>query len=50
MRLGAPDVRQRLAADGADTVGSTPEHFAAHIKAEVAHGGPVIKSFGAKPE
>jgi tripartite-type tricarboxylate transporter receptor subunit TctC len=48
--ITAPDVTQWLAADGAEPVGSTPEHFAAHIKSEVAHWGPVIKSSGAKPE
>jgi tripartite-type tricarboxylate transporter receptor subunit TctC len=48
--ITAPDVTQRLAADGAEPVGSTPEHFAAHIKSEVARWGPVIKASGAKPE
>lgn len=48
--ITAPDVTRRLAADGAEPVGSTPEHFAAHIKSEVAHWGPLIKSSGAKPE
>lgn len=48
--MKAPEVRQRLAADGAELVGSTPEQFAAHIKTEVAHWGPVIKASGAKAE
>ena len=48
--MKAPEVRQRLAADGAELVGSAPEQFAAHIKTEVAHWGPVIKASGAKAE
>ena len=34
--LKAPDVMQRLAADGSTAVGSTPEQFSAHIKSEIA--------------
>jgi tripartite-type tricarboxylate transporter receptor subunit TctC len=36
--LQAPDVVQRLSADGSDVVGSTPEQFGAYIKAEVRSG------------
>ena len=48
--IQSPDVKQRLAGDGAEPVGSTPEQFAAHIRSEVARWGPVIKASGAKPE
>lgn len=43
-----PDVKKRLAADGAEPVGNSAEEFAAYIKAEVAHWGPVIKASGAQ--
>ncbi|MGH8616230.1 MAG: Bug family tripartite tricarboxylate transporter substrate binding protein [Burkholderiales bacterium] len=48
--LQRPDVRERLAADGADPVGNTPEEFSAHIKSEIARWAPVVKASGAKPE
>ena len=38
-----PDVRERLAADGADPIGSSPEAFAAHIKRELARWARVIE-------
>ena len=38
----APDVRERLAADGADPIGSSPEAFAVHIKRELARWARVI--------
>ncbi|MEA3156749.1 MAG: hypothetical protein QOK44_4338 [Betaproteobacteria bacterium] len=38
-----PDVRERLAADGADPVGSSPEEFAAYIKRELARWARVIE-------
>ncbi len=37
------DLRERLAADGAEPVGSTPEEFASHIKRELARWAKVIK-------
>jgi tripartite-type tricarboxylate transporter receptor subunit TctC len=43
-----PDVKKRLAADGAEPVGTSAEEFAAHIKAQVAHWGPVIRASGAQ--
>lgn len=48
--LARPDVKQRLAADGAEPVGNTPEQFAAHIKSEIARWAPVVRASGAKPE
>jgi tripartite-type tricarboxylate transporter receptor subunit TctC len=39
----APDMRERLAADGADPIGSSPAEFGAHIKRELARWSKVIK-------
>ena len=38
-----PDLRERLAADGADPAGSSPEEFAAYIKSELARWAKVVK-------
>ncbi len=48
--LRMPDVRERLAADGSEPVGSTPEEFGAHIKSEIAKWRKVIAEAGIKPE
>jgi len=42
--LKADDVRERLAADGAEVVANTPDEFAAYIKSELAKWGAVIKA------
>jgi tripartite-type tricarboxylate transporter receptor subunit TctC len=41
--LQLPDVKPRLAEQGAEPIGSTPEQFSAHIKAEIAKWAKVIK-------
>lgn len=46
--LGSPAVRERLQAQGAEPVGSTPEQFAAFIRAETAKWSKVVKDSGAK--
>jgi tripartite-type tricarboxylate transporter receptor subunit TctC len=43
-----PDLNQRYAADGAEGVGSTPQQFAAHIKAENDKWGKLIRETGIK--
>jgi len=48
--LAMPDVREFLAAQGAEPVGSTPEQFAAFIKSETAKWGAAVKAAGLKPE
>jgi tripartite-type tricarboxylate transporter receptor subunit TctC len=48
--LRSPDVQSRLAADGSEAVGNTPEQFGAHIKAEVAKWSKVIQEAGIKAE
>jgi len=48
--LALPDVKERLAADGADAVGNRPDEFAAYIRAELAKWGKVVKTGGIKLE
>ena len=44
--LQAPETKERLAAQGADVVSSTPEEFAAFIQTEYEKWGKVIKAAG----
>jgi tripartite-type tricarboxylate transporter receptor subunit TctC len=48
--LRQPDVSKRLAAEGAEPIGSTPEEFAAHIKAEIARVASVVRAAGIRIE
>jgi tripartite-type tricarboxylate transporter receptor subunit TctC len=44
------DVVERLSAQGAEPVGSTPEEFAAYIKSETVKWAKVVRESGAKAE
>jgi len=44
--LRLPDVRERLAADGAEIVASTPEEFSAYIEKEIPKWANVVKASG----
>ena len=46
----APDISEKLAADGGEGVGSTPEQFGQLIATETARWGRVIKEAGITPE
>ena len=46
--LKQPDVVQRLSTDGSTPVGSTPEQFNTHIRAEVAKWKRLVKEAGLK--
>jgi tripartite-type tricarboxylate transporter receptor subunit TctC len=48
--LDAPDVRQRLAADGAEVLASTPEAYAADIAAEETKWSEIVRKAGVKAE
>jgi tripartite-type tricarboxylate transporter receptor subunit TctC len=44
--LNTPAVRERIAREGADPVGSTPEEFAARVKSEIEKWSKVAKAAG----
>jgi tripartite-type tricarboxylate transporter receptor subunit TctC len=48
--LRLPEVRERMAREGVEPAGTTPEEFAAYIKAEIAKWTLVIKAAGARIE
>ena len=48
--LRAPDVREQLARQGMDPIGSSPAEFAAHLKKEVVRWAAVVKEAGIKAD
>jgi tripartite-type tricarboxylate transporter receptor subunit TctC len=48
--LAQPDVKERLAALGAEPVGNSPAEFAAFIRAEIGKWARIVKQAGLKPE
>jgi len=44
--LKSPDVRDRLAAQGAEPLGSTPQEYGAYVKQELARWAGVVKATG----
>ena len=48
--LQMPEVKERIAGDGADPVGNTPDEFARYIQAELVKWAKVAREAGIKPE
>ena len=48
--LQDPDMKTRLAQDGIEALGSTPEQYGAYLRSELERWTKVIKSAGVKPE
>jgi tripartite-type tricarboxylate transporter receptor subunit TctC len=48
--LQQPAIRERLAAEGAEAIGGTPGEFAAHINAELARVGKILRDGGVRLE
>ena len=48
--LAMPDVRERFLAQGVEPMGSTPEQFGEHIRAQMAKWGKVVADAGVKAE
>jgi len=48
--LRQPDTREKLVSQGFETMGGTPEQFAAYMKSETAKWAKVVKATGAKAD
>ncbi len=48
--LVAPEIRDKLVAQGANVVGNTPEEFAAFIRAESARWGKLVRQVGIRAD
>lgn len=45
-----PDVMQRLAGDGVEAVGTTPDQFGTYLRSEISKWGKVVQASGAKAD
>ncbi|MBV8031472.1 MAG: tripartite tricarboxylate transporter substrate binding protein [Betaproteobacteria bacterium] len=48
--MQAPEMKARLAAEGARFVPTTPAGFGAYVRAEIARWAPIVRASGARPE
>ena len=48
--LKSKELQDKLAADGSEPMGGSPQRFAEHIRAEHAKGGGVIREAGIRLE
>jgi tripartite-type tricarboxylate transporter receptor subunit TctC len=48
--LKLPEVREKLASEGSETVGNTPDEFAAFLKQDIAKWAKVVKAAGMKAD
>ena len=48
--LQSPDIKEKLAAQGLETVGGTPQQYSQHLKDERAKYGRIVKAAGIKPD
>ena len=48
--LALPEVRDRMASEGAEFVADTPEQFTAFLRTEIEKWGKAVKASGARPE
>jgi tripartite-type tricarboxylate transporter receptor subunit TctC len=48
--IAMPDVRERMTAQAAEPIGSTPQEYASFIAAEIAKWSRIVKASGAKVE
>jgi tripartite-type tricarboxylate transporter receptor subunit TctC len=48
--IAMPDVRERMMAQAAEPIGSTPQEYGAFIASEIAKWSKIVKSSGAKVE
>jgi tripartite-type tricarboxylate transporter receptor subunit TctC len=48
--LHSADVKEKMAAQGVETVGGTPQQYSVHLKDELAKYGRIVKAAGIKPD
>jgi tripartite-type tricarboxylate transporter receptor subunit TctC len=47
--MQSPDVKEKLASQGATLIGNTSQEFGAYLRSEIAKWGNVVKAAGIKP-